>query len=74
MNKVSTSRNHPLLYTDANKMIDLMTLITDAPASFGYLEPMAINNYPDHAFGQIAGTAYIDGVTRVVLLTPVPVP
>jgi len=58
------------LYTDANKMLDLARLIANPPASLEYFEPKAINDYPLHAFGQIAGPAYVNGQPAVILLTP----
>lgn len=60
------------LYTDANKMLDLALLISNPPASLKHLEPKVINDYRGHAFGQIAGTATVNGVWGVVLLTPDP--
>ena len=69
------SKQRGFLYTDANKMLDLTTLITNAPAGFSF-RPEAVNDYDvvtgsPYKFGQIAGTAYVNGVfAGVFLLTP----
>ncbi len=62
---------HAFLYTDAHKMLRLVELVaTPGRSRPQQPRPRAVNDYPGHAFGQIGGTAVVNGEFRVFLLTP----
>ena len=66
------SADRAFLYTDTTGMIDLLTVVVNAPAGLDAysVRPTRMNRYFDHSFGEICGGLTVNGVGKAFVMTP----